>query len=161
MGSFLNCGAAKKTGRSRQASKLLKACSAITGLGPVACRPCWYFDFWLCGLIIFCHMKTDCVINANWRCQWKYTYTCRWLRLDEPRLGPIWQFRQTSEEKSQNWKFRMVGRCNFFFFFLFTDKNTRVGVDTGSFGLVETRVFFYALIQNIMHHWTVFRQARE
>ena len=31
----------------------------------------------------------------------------------------------------------MVGRCNF----LFTDKKTRVGVDTGSVGLVETRVF--------------------
>ena len=79
MGSFLNCGTAMKTGRSRQASKLLKACSAITGLGPN-----WHFDFWLCGLIIFCHMKTDCVINAKSKFQWKNIYTCRWLRLDEP-----------------------------------------------------------------------------
>ena len=42
MGSFLNCGTAMKTGRSRQASNLLKACSAITRLGPIAC---WHFDF--------------------------------------------------------------------------------------------------------------------
>ena len=33
-----------KTGRSRQASKLLKAYSAITRLGPVACWPCWQED---------------------------------------------------------------------------------------------------------------------
>ena len=47
-------------------------------------RTCCHFDFWLCGLIIFCHMKTDCVINANSKFQWKNIYTCRWLRLDEP-----------------------------------------------------------------------------
>ena len=33
----------------------------------------------------------------------------------------------------------MVGHYNFFFFFLFTGKKTRVG----SVGLVETRVFFF------------------
>ena len=73
-----------KTRRSQQASKLLKACSAITGLGPFAC---WPFNFWLCGLhvIIFCYIKTDCVINyANSKFQWKNIYTCRWLCLDEP-----------------------------------------------------------------------------
>ena len=44
----------------------------------------------------------------------------------------------------------MVGHC-----ILFTDKKTRVGVDKGSVGLVETWVFFYALFQckfdKIMH----------
>ena len=43
----------------------------------------------------------------------------------------------------------MVGAL-IFYFFLFTDKKTRVGVDTGSVGLVETRVFFIRL--NIKHH---------
>ena len=62
------------------------------------------------------------------------------------RLGPTWQFRQTSKEKSQDRKFRMVAGTVILLLLLFTGKKTKVGgVDTGSVGLVETRVFFYAL----------------
>ena len=35
------------------------------------------------------------------------------------RLESTWRFRETSKEKSQNRKFRMVGRCNFYLFILF------------------------------------------
>ena len=48
--------------------------------------------------------------------------------------GPTWQFRQTSKEKLQNRKFRMVGRCNFYFFFYLLMA-----------GLVETQIFFLCL----------------
>ena len=94
-------------------------------------------------------MKTDCVINANLKCQWKKTYTCHWLRLEEPRLGAHMTISTNFQRKIAELEIS-YGRALLFFIFLFTDKKTRVGVDTGSVGLVETRVFFYTLTSCII-----------
>ena len=63
-----------------------------------------------------------------------------------PQKKVFWSSRadKLPNEKSQNQKFRMVGRCIFFYYLLI--KRQGRGDDTGSVGLVETRVFFYALI---------------
>ena len=75
--------------------------------------------------------------TANSTQQWGRSTTATAKKGNLVVSGP-----QTSKEKPQTRKFRMVGCCNVF---LVTDKKTRVsGVDTGSVGLVETRVFFNA-----------------
>ena len=58
--------------------------------------------------------------------------------VDELSCSPknvIWSSRvdKVPKEKSQNRKFRMVGRC-IFFFIIFTDKKTRAGVGEGARG---------------------------
>ena len=56
--------------------------------------------------------------------------------------GPHDNFDKLPKKNRRNGNFVWSGAVILFYFFLFTDKKTRVGVDTGSVGLVETRVFF-------------------